>query len=60
MNGDGEKTNAWWHPEGSEEKEFAELFIDGLFGFLGEKVQRKNMGELRIASYPSHDIATKG
>ena len=47
MNEDGdEKTIAYWHPEGSEEKEFAECFIDGLFGFLGEKVKRKHMGEL--------------
>jgi hypothetical protein len=41
--GDG-KTEANWYQEGSEEKEFAELFIDGLWGFIGERVTRKHMG----------------
>jgi hypothetical protein len=41
--GDG-KTEASWYPEGSEEREFAELFIDGLEGFMSERVPRKRMG----------------
>lgn len=39
-----EKTVATWHPEGSEEKEFAECFINGLWGFIAERVTRKHMG----------------
>jgi hypothetical protein len=42
--GDNGKTKAYWHPEGSEEREFAECFIDGLWGFLAERVTRKHMG----------------
>ena len=38
------KVVASWHPEGSEEKEFAEVFINGLWRFLGERVTRKHMG----------------
>lgn len=41
---DDEKTVAYWHPEGSEEREFAECFINGLWGFLAERVTRKHMG----------------
>jgi hypothetical protein len=41
---EGGKTQASWYPEGSEEREFAELFIDGLWGFIGERVTRKHMG----------------
>ena len=40
----GEKTVATWHPEGSEEREFAECFIDGLWGFIAERVTGKHMG----------------
>lgn len=42
------KTLATWHPEGSEEREFAEIFIDGLWGFLSARVDRPHMG-----AYPS-------
>lgn len=40
----GEKTIATWHPEGSEEREFAERFINGLWGFIGKRVTRPHMG----------------
>lgn len=39
-----EKVVASWYPEGSEEREFAEVFINGLWGFIGERVTRKHMG----------------
>jgi GNAT superfamily N-acetyltransferase len=45
VQGDG-KMEASWYPEGSEEKEFAELFMDGLSGFMNERVTRKHMGNL--------------
>ncbi|KAF2011171.1 hypothetical protein BU24DRAFT_496284 [Aaosphaeria arxii CBS 175.79] len=38
-----ERTVASWYPEGSEEREFAERFINGLWGFLGERVTRPHM-----------------
>lgn len=38
------KTLATWHPEGSEQREFAEIFIDGLWGFLAARVDRPHMG----------------
>ena len=41
----GEKTVATWHPEGSVEKDFAERFINGLWGFIGERVSRPHMGK---------------
>lgn len=41
----GEKTVATWYPEGSDEREFAERFINGLWGFLGSRVTRPHMGE---------------
>lgn len=48
MDGQGDgKTVASWYPEGSEEKEFAECFIDGLWSFLAQRVERKHMGNLR-------------
>jgi hypothetical protein len=47
--GDG-KTEATWYPEGSEERVFAELFIDGLWSFIGERVTRKHMGIFRQRS----------
>ena len=40
----GERTVATWHPEGSDEREFAERFINGLWGFIGKKVKGKHMG----------------
>lgn len=45
VEGDG-ITHATWYPEGSLEREFAETFINGLWGFLGERVTRKHMGTL--------------
>jgi hypothetical protein len=39
-----EKTTASYYPEGSEEREFAECFIDGLWSFIAERVTRKHMG----------------
>lgn len=42
--GDAGKTTAHWHPESSEEREFAEIFIDGLWGFIAQRVPRKHMG----------------
>ncbi|KAH7396246.1 hypothetical protein BKA66DRAFT_566745 [Pyrenochaeta sp. MPI-SDFR-AT-0127] len=53
VEGEG-KTVAHWHPEGSEEREFAELFIDGLWGFLAERVPRKHMDLISIVVHPSH------
>lgn len=41
---EGGKTVASWHPEGSEEREFAERFVDGLWGFIGERVRGARMG----------------
>ena len=40
----GEPTKASWHPEGSEEREFAERFINGLWSFIGKRVSRPHMG----------------
>jgi hypothetical protein len=39
-----EPTKATWHPEGSEEREFAERFINGLWAFIGKRVTRPHMG----------------
>lgn len=44
----GERTVATWHPEGSDEKEFAERFINGMWGFIGERVKGAHMGALRF------------
>jgi hypothetical protein len=49
MNGGDDKTKAHWHPEGSEEREFAECFIDGLWGFLAERVINKHMGTFLLS-----------
>ena len=38
-------TKALWHVEGSDDREFAERFINGLWGFLGKRVTRPHMGE---------------
>jgi hypothetical protein len=40
----GGRTVAHWYPEGSEEREFAEIFINGLWGFIEQRVTRKHMG----------------
>ena len=45
----GEPTKAVWHPEGSEEREFAEIFINGLWKYIGERVTRAHMGESTIS-----------
>lgn len=42
----GERTVATWHPEGSEEREFAERFINGLWGFIGKRVTAPHMGKV--------------
>ncbi|KAH8731871.1 hypothetical protein GQ44DRAFT_698130 [Phaeosphaeriaceae sp. PMI808] len=46
---EGAKTVATWHPEGTEEREFAECFINGLWGFLAERVTRKHMGNIMLS-----------
>jgi len=52
MNGEEDgKTSAYWHPEGSEEREFAECFIDGLWGFLADRVKSKHMGRSSSPHY---------
>jgi len=50
----GEKTVAYWHPEGSEEREFAETFINGLWGFLEERVTRRHMDLHSLVVHPAH------
>jgi hypothetical protein len=45
---ENEKTEATWYSEGSEEREFAECFINGLWGFLAERVTRKHMGMINL------------
>ncbi|KAH7071328.1 hypothetical protein BKA63DRAFT_568465 [Paraphoma chrysanthemicola] len=54
MEGGDEGTKATWHPEGSEEREFAECFIDGLWLFIAERVQRKHMDLLSITVHTAH------
>jgi hypothetical protein len=49
---DEDKTIASYYPEGSEEREFAELFIDGLWGFIGERITSRHMGTKQLASGP--------
>jgi hypothetical protein len=39
-----EKTVASYYPEGSEEREFAECFVDGLWGFIAERIKQRHMG----------------
>jgi hypothetical protein len=41
---DDEKARVEWYPEGSEQREFAECFIDGLSAFLGPRLTRAYMG----------------
>jgi hypothetical protein len=52
----GERTVATWHPEGSEEREFAERFINGLWGFIGKRVTRPHMGERKPAVVSTLDV----
>ncbi|KAF1941159.1 hypothetical protein EJ02DRAFT_512580 [Clathrospora elynae] len=55
--GDGEgdgKTVAYWYPEGSEEREFAEVFINGLWGFVGRRVTRRHMDLASVVVATSH------
>ncbi|KAF2023283.1 hypothetical protein EK21DRAFT_45104, partial [Setomelanomma holmii] len=54
MSGGDEGTKAYWHSEGSEEREFAELFIDGLWRFIAERVKRKHMDLLSITVHTAH------
>jgi hypothetical protein len=55
---EGDKTVASYYPEGSEEKEFAECFIDGLWGFIAERITRKHMGvtssQILSANFRAH------
>lgn len=46
----GERIVATWHPEGSDEREFAERFINGLWKYIGDRVTRPHMGEWRVAA----------
>jgi hypothetical protein len=55
VGGDGqeeeeEKTTAFWYPEGSVERRFAERFIDGLHRFIAERVPRPHLG---TSPYPT-------
>jgi hypothetical protein len=50
----GDETEAIWYPRGSQEQEFAGIFINGLWGFIGKRVTRKNMDLASIASSPTH------
>ncbi|KAF2642894.1 hypothetical protein P280DRAFT_467030 [Massarina eburnea CBS 473.64] len=45
---------ALWHPEGSDEREFAERFVNGLWGFIGKRVTRPHMDLLGIVVHPDH------
>ncbi|KAF2679431.1 hypothetical protein K458DRAFT_480342 [Lentithecium fluviatile CBS 122367] len=49
-----EPTKAVWHPEGSDEREFAERFINGLWGFIGERVTRPHMDLHAVCVHPDH------
>jgi hypothetical protein len=53
-----EPTQAYWHPEGSEEREFAERFINGLWGFLGSRVTRPHMGMILIVEYGNAELGS--
>jgi GNAT superfamily N-acetyltransferase len=54
MSDEDDGTAAYWHPEGSEEREFAECFINGLWQFMAERVQRKHLDLHSITVHPSH------
>ena len=38
------KVEASYYPEGSEEREFAEIFLNGLRRFIADRVPRKHLG----------------
>jgi GNAT superfamily N-acetyltransferase len=50
----GERTVASWYAEGSEEKEFAERFINGLWAFIGKRVSRPHMDLHSIVVHLDH------
>ncbi|KAF2438917.1 hypothetical protein P171DRAFT_423388 [Karstenula rhodostoma CBS 690.94] len=50
----GERTVATWHPEGSDEREFAERFINGLWDFIGKRVTRPHMDLHSITVHTEH------
>ncbi|KAF1948567.1 hypothetical protein CC80DRAFT_459045 [Byssothecium circinans] len=50
----GEPVKAVWHPEGSDEREFAERFINGLWGFIESRVTRPHMDLHGIVVHPGH------
>ncbi|KAL6706319.1 hypothetical protein ACN47E_005609 [Coniothyrium glycines] len=50
----GGGVHATWYPEGSEEREFAEIFINGLWGFLAHRVPRRHMDLHSITVDPTH------
>jgi hypothetical protein len=54
----GERTVADWYPEGSDEREFAERFINGLWDFIGKRVTRPHMGERNSAVVSTLDVLT--
>lgn len=47
----GERVVATWHPEGSDEREFAERFINGLWDFMTTRVPRPHMGKLGLEKF---------
>ncbi|KAF2109395.1 hypothetical protein BDV96DRAFT_585508 [Lophiotrema nucula] len=51
--GHAEPTVAHWHPEGSDERKFAEIFINGLWGFLAKRVTRPHLDLLSITVHPA-------
>ncbi|CAI6336896.1 unnamed protein product [Periconia digitata] len=48
------KVEATWHAEGSEEREFAERFVNGLWGFIDERVPGPRMDLHSIITSPKH------
>ncbi|KAF1830802.1 hypothetical protein BDW02DRAFT_572637 [Decorospora gaudefroyi] len=53
--GQQERTVASWYPEGSEERAFAEIFINGLWGFIGGRVGGRRCLDLAsIVVAPEH------
>ncbi|KAJ4358786.1 uncharacterized protein N0V89_003370 [Didymosphaeria variabile] len=50
----GERTVATWHPEGSDEREFAERFINGLWDFIGKRVTGPHMDLHSITVHTGH------
>jgi len=43
--GHSEPTVATWYPEGSDERKFAEMFINGLWSYMSDRVTRPHMGK---------------